>query len=404
MSVYKRKYLSGTSLWYFKFQPPGAARGTLPIRGFGFATKREAEDAEANRRIEEQQKRDLAKAGSGVAAALPKTLSMLLKEFMLQHAEEKLAPKTVERYGEQLACLDPELLKMPLADVTPLHLSREWGRLLKSGGHTRRLKTPRPLSAKTVRNIAGVLSSAFARAIRWGLVATNPVSSSEPPIPKRHEGMALMPLEQMRLIRSASGPWCLPMFLEMSAGTGARRGEVLALRWSDIQAGREVLITRSLTQTRQILEFKGTKTERPRRVELPTSVLAPLEAHRQQQEQFRQQYGPDYRSDLDLIFANLDGTPLRPDSVSAAVSLLCRRLGLPKGASLHTLRHTHGSFLLADGVDLATVSERLGHSSVRVTADIYSHALRGCDQEAARRWDNFMRLHGASCEEPNGVN
>jgi len=151
------------------------------------------------------------------------------------------------------------------------------------------------------------------------------------------------------------------------------------------------MIARSLTQTRQVLTFKGTKTEKPRRVELPASVLGPLDVHRQQQEKFRQQYGSAYRADLNLIFANPDGTPLKPDSVSSAVSLLCRRLGLPKGASLHTLRHTHGSFLLADGVDLATVSERLGHSSVRVTADIYSHALRGRDQEAARRWDEFMR-------------
>src|SRR5580704_6153784 len=184
MAVYKRKYVSGTVLWYFKFQPPGAVRGSLPVRGFGFATKQEAATAEANRRTEEQQKYELAKAGSGIAAAIPKTLSMLLDEFMRQHVEKKLAPKTVERYLDQSSCLDPELLKMPLADITPLHLSREWGRLLQSGGHTRRLKTPRPLSAKTVRNIAGVLSSAFSRAIRWGLVAVNPVSRSEPPVPK----------------------------------------------------------------------------------------------------------------------------------------------------------------------------------------------------------------------------
>ena len=85
--------LCAEALWYFKFQPPGAARGTLPIRGFGFATKREAEDAEAQRRIEQQQKYDLAKTGSGVVAALPKTLSLLLEEFLRQHAEEKLAPK-----------------------------------------------------------------------------------------------------------------------------------------------------------------------------------------------------------------------------------------------------------------------------------------------------------------------
>src|ERR1039458_6617583 len=81
MAAYKRKYDSGTELWYFKFQPPGAARGSLPVRGFGFATKRAAEDAEAKRRIEEQQKYELAKAGSGVAAAPPKTLATLLDEF-----------------------------------------------------------------------------------------------------------------------------------------------------------------------------------------------------------------------------------------------------------------------------------------------------------------------------------
>src|SRR5215470_660658 len=100
MPVYKRKYKSGTVLWFFKFSPPGSKRGTLPIRQFGFATKQEAVDAEAQRRIEEQQKYDLAKAGSGVAAAPPKTLSMLFDEFLRQHAEEKLAPKTVERYRE----------------------------------------------------------------------------------------------------------------------------------------------------------------------------------------------------------------------------------------------------------------------------------------------------------------
>ena len=99
----------------------------------------------------------------------------------------------------------------------------------------------------------------------------------------------------------------------------------------------------------------------------------------------------DYRADLDLIFANPDGTPLRPNSISSAVSLLFRRLGLPKGASLHSLRHSHGSHLVANGVPLPVVAERLGHSSVRTTADVYAHALRGQDDEAAQRWDEFQR-------------
>jgi integrase len=194
--------------------------------------------------------------------------------------------------------------------------------VLKSGGHTRRDKTPRPLSTKTVRNIAGALSSAFARAIKWGLLATNPVSRSEPPVPKKRQGLAFVPLEQNLLIKSAAGPWCLPMFLEMSAATGARRGEVLALGWSDLQ-GKELTIARSLTQTKQVLEFKCTKTEKPRLVALPGSVLEPLNIHRKRQDEFRQHFGLGYRTDLDLIFANPDGTPLRPDSISSAVSLLC---------------------------------------------------------------------------------
>jgi len=105
-----------------------------------------------------------------------------------------------------------------------------------------------------------------------------------------------------------------------------------------------------------------TKTERPRDVKVPASALAALRAHRKRQDEFRKKFGPAYRADLDLIFANPDGTALRPNSVSSVVSLLFRRLNLPKGASLHSLRHSHGSHLLADGVPLPVVSERLGHS------------------------------------------
>jgi len=365
----------------------------------GFATKREAENAEARRRIEEHQKLELAKVGASVAARPPTTLAMLVKEFFAQHAEDNLAPKTVERYHQQVAYLHPDLLYMRLEEISPLHLNREWNRLLKGGGHHRKTKEPRPLSRKTVRNIAGVLSSAFSRAIKWTLQTVNPVFGSEPPIPKKRRGIALTTAQQDMIIAAASGPWCLGPFLELCAGTGARRGEVLALRWPDIQDGR-VIITRSLTQTKQGLAFKSTKTEDSvRPVTLPRSTIAALEAHRARQEQFRQQFGSDYRTDLDLIFANPDGTPLKPDSVSATVSALSRRLKLPKGVSLHTLRHTHGSHLLAGGMEITAVSERLGHSSPRVTQDVYSHAIRGRDDAAAQVWEKFQ---GRSLPEKEG--
>ena len=151
------------------------------------------------------------------------------------------------------------------------------------------------------------------------------------------------------------------------------------------------MVARSLTQTRDMFEFKGTKTEEPRAVSLPTSAIAALNSHRKRQSEFRHQFGPDYRVDLDLIFANPDGTPLKPDSISAAVSLLFRRLQLPKGTSLHSLRHTHTSHLLASGVPLPAVSARLGHGSIRTTQEIYSHMIHGQDDEAAVRWDEFQR-------------
>ena len=146
---------------------------------------------------------------------------------------------------------------MPIVQICPLHLNREWTRLLQCGGHTRKTKTPRPMSAKTVRNIAGVVSSAFARAIKWGLVATNPVTNSEPPRVRKHLAIALTPAQQTLVMESASGPWCLRTYLQVAAATGCRRGELLALRWSDIVDGR-AMIARSLTQVRDRLEFKET--------------------------------------------------------------------------------------------------------------------------------------------------
>jgi integrase len=323
---------------------------------------------------------------------VPKTLSELLKDFFVEYAERKLARKTIERYREQTAYLDPALLKMPITQITPLHLAKEWTRLQESGGHYRASMKPRPLSAKTVRNVAGVLSSVFARAIRRGLITSNPVAQSEPPIPRRRAGVALTPAQQKLLIDAATGCWCLAAFLELSAATGARRGEVLALRWSDIQDGA-VMIARSLSQTRAGLNFKDTKNQTTRLVVLPESAVAALSAHRKAQDVFRSQYGMAYKAEPDLVFATPDGSPLRPDSISSSVSALFRRLKIPKpkGASLHLLRHPHGSHLLASGMELPAVSERLGHSSVLVTATVYSHRITGRDKEAARRWEEFQR-------------
>jgi hypothetical protein len=151
----------------FRHRAPGSTRDNRrQIKESGFSTKAAAERAEAERRLFEDKKYELEKAGLP-EVPIPTTLADLLDDFFAEHAERELARKTIERYREQAAYLHPYLLAMPVCQIRPLDLSKDWDRLLQAGGRFRNSGLPRPLAPKTVRNIAGVLSSAFARAIKW---------------------------------------------------------------------------------------------------------------------------------------------------------------------------------------------------------------------------------------------
>lgn len=393
MSVKKWTYASGEVTWSYCFDAPGSTKANRKqIREYGFESKKAATDAEVERRTEEKRKYELAQAKAHSVEANPKSLAALLTTFLDDYAAKTLASKTTEQYRVAMSYLSPELLAMPLADLKPLHFHREWTRLKESGGHHPRTKERRPLSANTVAFIVRFVSSAFERAIKWSLVERNPVKNSEPPKIDKIPAIALTPAQQRLVIDASSGPWCLRSLLEMSAATGCRRGELLALRWSDI-VDDSLLICRSLCQTREKgLEFKSTKTKKPRPVRLPASVAAVLVAHKAQQDEFKKQFGPDY-AEGDLVFANPDGTPLKPNSISAAVSDLFRKLKIPKpkGAGLHLLRHTHASHLLASGIPLPAVSARLGHRSIRTTLEVYAHMITGQDDEAAQAWEKYQK-------------
>jgi len=384
MSVHKRKLKSGGHVWAYCFDAPGSGRtNRRQIYASGFASKKEAQDAEAARRIEAQREQELRIETQG---PIPATLASLLEEFFSEHGAKALAAKTLQRYREMARYLKPELCAMPLTAIRPIHLSREWNRLLVSGGKGR--KAGKPLSRKTVRNIAGMLSSAYTRGMRWGIVDMNPVPASEPPVPKKKEGIALTTQQQELLIAAATASWGMDVFLELDAAVGARRGELLGLQWSDLQ-GNRLMIGRSLSQVGKQVFLKEPKNEKVRTVTIPESALKRLKEHRKRQQPYREQFGDTYQGDF--MFCNPDGSPLRPDSVSSSVSLLFRKLKLPKGASLHTLRHTHGSHLLAAGVPLTDVSKRLGHTNPHVTATVYAHALPGRDDLAAKAWEEFQK-------------
>jgi integrase len=185
------------------------------------------------------------------------------------------------------------------------------------------------------------------------------------------------------------------MIAFLALGTGARRGEQLALRWRDIETDR-IKIERSLEQTRAGLKFKAPKTKRGRRsITIPDEVSAELRAHKMAQQEFRLsidigRLGPD-----DLVFPHADSSPLKPNDLSRDWLVATEAIGRP--INLHALRHTHVSHLIAVGVDILTISRRVGHAKPTTTLNVYRHLIPNSDDRAAQAVTNmFARVSGGN--------
>lgn len=343
----------------------------------GFKTKRAADDAKNAKLLELK--------APATPEPSPRTFEEFMREWFEQYAARNCEPKTVERYRQQWGYVKESVRALRLCDLTTLHLEREYNRLKESGGRHRTTKAARPLSVRGVRNIAGVIRTALKTAVRWNLIPSNPAASCVLPKGAPKEAPAHDAGQVQLLLTFAKEHWIYEI-LEFAVGTGCRRGEILSLAWSDVDLDNSVVwINKSLEQTKEGLRIKSTKNRKAREVFLPGSTVEMLRAHRDRQTRNRQLLGSDYRTDLNLVFANPAGDYWKPDTVSSAASAIARRAGLP-GAT-HIFRHSHGSQLLAAGVPMPTVSKRLGHSSTHVTAQIYAHSFRREDQEAAQKWD-----------------
>jgi integrase len=166
-------------------------------------------------------------------------------------------------------------------------------------------------------------------------------------------------------------------------GTGCRRGEVLALRWQDVdlEKGR-VRIERSVEQTKAGLRFKSPKTKNGRRnVSISPWLVAELKAHRTRQQQRRLALGMGRAPDDALVFARWDGQTRSPNGITQKFALAAGKLKI--SCSLHGLRHTHVSQLIAGGMDVLTISRRIGHASAAITLKIYGHLFSNTDARAA---------------------
>ena len=301
----------------------------------------------------------------------------------------QVSAKTLERYKELTAHhVRPHLGASRIQRLKTINFAELYGRLQK----------PKPdgagLAPRTVGHVHRLLHRVLGQAVKWGVIASNPASAAEPPRVQRGEIDILLPDQINVVLRALRGRPLYPVAV-IGLATGMRRGEIAALRWGDIEIeggknwgeeklqGGKVRVERALEQTNAGLAFKAPKTRAGRRaVSIPPSIVAELRNHWREQQEQRLALGLGKASPDDLVFARPDASPWPPDSLTTAWAKTIAALKLPK-VTLHALRHTHVSQLIASGLDVVTVSRRLGHSNPTVTLTVYAHLFGNTDERAA---------------------
>lgn len=226
--------------------------------------------------------------------------------------------------------------------------------------------------------------------MRDGLVSRNVVSLVKAPRIERREAQTLTVDQAKRLLEAAHGT-PLDGLLEVALTTGMRRGEMLALRWNDVDLERgTAFVRRTLNKIARygVIENEAKTKASRRRIELSSVVVEALKRRRTQQEQIRLA-AVDGWQDQDLVFCDEKGCPFVPNTLLSRYRKLLKQIGLPR-MRFHDLRHSAATILLAAGVHPKKVQELLGHSSIRITMDLYSHVVSSMQQDVADKMDDLF--------------
>lgn len=269
---------------------------------------------------------------------------------------------------------------LELMELRPLRLQQLYGDLLEG-------TASRPaLSGGTVLNLHLVLNQALGQAVRWQLLLANPAAGVQPPRPQRSGRIVVDAQLAQRLLEATAGT-TYELACALALATGMRRGEILALRWADVDPEHTRLqVVRTLQATRTGLVFEQPKTPRSRRTVLLPAFIRPHLERQQSNQDHRRDEASEGWEEHDLVIDRGDGAPLNPDTLSSGWARRLRRQKLPP-VRFHDLRHAHATLLLLQGVHPKIVSERLGHASIGITLDTYSHVLPSLQSQAADAFD-----------------
>jgi integrase len=336
----------------------------------GYRTRRDAERArvELLARVEQ---------GSYVEPSRLTVAGFLLEQWLPSLAGQ-VRPTTLHGYRTNLErYVLPALGGLTLQHLTPAHLNTLYGSMLVHGG-----KGGRPLSARTVQAIHMTIRKALGDAARWGIVVRNVTELASPPRPRRVEMQTWTAEELRAFLKHVEGERLYAVWI-LAASTGMRRGEVLGLRWRDVD------LDRARASVRQTLVLAGRqvvtsepKTSRGRRsIALDPRTVSALRAWRRAQASERLAWAGAW-ADSGLVFTREDGTPIHPEWLSDAFEWRVKVTRLPR-IRFHDLRHTHASLGLAAGIPVKVMSERLGHTSSSFTADAYQHVTPALEEQAA---------------------
>jgi integrase len=299
-----------------------------------------------------------------------------------------VSPKTAERYRELVRMhVRPHLGAARLTTLRPSRIDAFYGNL-RDGIDPKGNPVARPLSARTIGHVHRLVVQALSVAERDGLIPSNPARNAKRPKVERAEIEILSEVQVRDVLRKLRGR-AFYRIAALGLATGMRRGELLGLRWKDIDLDAGVLhVEQSLEQTKGGLRFKSPKTRySARAISLGASIVMELRTLRKEQHEERLRLGLGREPDGALVFRRLDSSagtfaPLVPNSVTTEWRRLVTALNLPR-VSLHAWRHTHASQLIDSGMDVLTISRRLGHGSPSITLDVYGHRFKRKDEGAA---------------------